>query len=344
MSRRRRSRSPASTFVATAVTLVIAALVWPERLSAPAHYLGQAHSPGLTQLVRELTKPRNAIYPDADFKGWALLALAALALFWLVLVLRALVRAFESSGRPITTLELSLDLVFEDDLMTKSTLCRVQKFHANNLQASAYYFRHSANSDDGVLYGKLDLYSVLDGRVITQRILGPVGRRKIEIIEQYHQPLPTRWAGRFLPVGVKRWLDRSGLLAGLIVTRRSGINHLNEFNGANPLMALGSLRHPVDNVAFSICFFEATAPNPADIFAFVMNENIVEDVEVVRDPDPPTGRVVYRAGVDRIQQENFQIQWSNGRLAEHIQQTQPLSPEERAKLRRLIAQPRVPPG
>lgn len=239
------------------------------------------------------------------------LALELVALAWLaILQIARAVEYYSLTRRGIVVIDLTLRLDFEGPDLSKSTLQRHQRFHANRSGVTAYFFNHQVTSPSGLIVdGSFDLASSKDNALITKNMMPDVSDKRIDLIERFTEELPRSYILKFMPASWKTVL--APLFPRHIVSRKSSIKHLNEFNHSLPRVSVTSNKYPVNNVSIEVSFPSDIAPKLADVSAYLISENVVRDNPVARSSRSTPDRTVFMSRVGRLHAQDFRLEWVN---------------------------------
>lgn len=295
---------------------VVLALEWIEILVPPAKYLTSSEHHTITQLFIEAAKINNKVY---DIPGLGIIFLLTIvAVTWLIILqLRKFVIYHELTNKGITIIDMSLELYFIEDGISKSKLVRSQRFHVNKPDVTAYHLNHKVTSEHGKIdLDKIYLDSSIGGDAVTSELVKNVTSRSIDIIERFESPLPRSHILKYIPASFKKSISPGGFLSGKIVQRRGVIYHTGEFDGPSPLLSVTSTRNPVYNISIMISFPTNLAPEKSKISAYEIRENVVTDVPVKKVIGEPNGSICYIARIKKIHASEFRVQWTNAIMAE----------------------------
>lgn len=284
-------------------------LLWPP----VGKFLSKTPDATPFSVLADLLSFRSVIYEGYPLLGYIFLLVGIIPFVLLTLLGRTILNYIDNSNVPISVLETSINLSFEDDLMTRSMVRRDQLFHANRY-VTAYKFtteltgEHASFVPDGIF-----VESCIGQRKVTKEVLRYGSARKRELIEAFDGALPTRLWSTYLPnaliLGLYNWL---GAFKSVVVKRVAWTRSLHEYDGESAMLGLTSLMYPVTNVRVRIDFPQATAPLGDAISAVLISENIVEPIHLTPDARPNVIR--YEVRLRSFKKVTLRVRWTNERL------------------------------
>lgn len=293
---------------------VIGLFAWIDLLVPAYEFLHGPPAKTITALISESVHWKNSVYPRAG-EGFAF----ALLLFFIILasILGVMKFGKNTSHRlyGLSIIDLRITLLFDDERMIYSKMKRVQRYHANTRNITAYVYTHMTDSIDGEVDPNcFFLDSRVDGIKITDELLTTISKKKIDIIELFSQPLRSSLIMKFIPTSIKRVLIDNSLLTDAFVVRTGEICHYNEFNGKFPRFSVKSAQRPVYNIDLEVQFHVNTAPDPHTVRAFEISENAAKSLPVVIDDKKKPGIVIYSTKMRRLYKASIELRWENTNL------------------------------
>lgn len=292
-------------WVAAAVAAIFS---WLQFLYPPLKFLRDMPDPSLWELLVELLKPSNDIYPSLPFAGYLFLLLTVAFVVATIAIIRGIIAYIDHSTVGISVLQHDLTLTFEDAQCVRARLSREQSFHANRRGIWAYHSASSCDSDTGVIVD--DSYvsqSALANVNISEPLIIRRNRRSIDVIEPFQRELPTSLFATFLPNWAVCLLHSIGGFKNVIVRRTGRIAFDDEFPNGEGILSIAATRYPISQVSLTVKFITGSEPALAQIKAFVVRENVVEKVAV---EDSIDGQyTVYKTKTSSLNQEVLRMQW-----------------------------------
>lgn len=294
---------------------------YSQLMTGPLAYLATPPAPSqpphsLTSLVGELLKWNSPIYPGTLGGGYFFLLFSAVMVVIITIFMRTMSDYLVHSRSGISILETRLTCEMLNPLMTRATVRREQRFHANR-SVKAYHMEFRATEPGGTIdRDTFRIKSMIKGTEVTdrarlERLKIPQGATGLVVTEPYQHHLPTNLLATYLPNFLV--LQLKNFFRGVIVERQISLDYINEFCGEHPKVQLTSVRYPVTNVVLEISFFSDTAPDEQDIHCDVLRDNIADPVDpVVTTRD---GKTLYTFNVGRLYQETVCVHWKNKKLA-----------------------------
>lgn len=266
----------------------------------------------------ELIRPTNAIYPGMVFGGWLFLFAGLTAFLFLGILCRSVLLYIEHSQVAISVLETDVHLSFAGPLMVDATLTRKQHIHANRYDVRSYRSAIATTSQTGSLVDdSFSAVSEANGDKLTKEVLLIGGGKSIELIEIYKRPLPVNPLLTYMPNSVSNGLR--GFFKKSVIERRTRLCLENEYNQREASISVSADRFPVSNVTIRIDFHTETAPRSDNIRAFLIKDNIADEVDVIPDFSKPE-MTVYRARRSSLKQAMLRLTWTNDSLIDYCQQ------------------------
>lgn len=292
--------------------MAAAAFSWLQFLWPPVQYWADHHDKGLAPLLGELLKPTNEIYPGRiPLLGYAFLAVTAVLILFAIAIMRAVGDYLEHSRVGISVLNTTLDVEMQDAARTKCIVRREQTFHANRRGITAYHLASRPDSPAGEIDVAATTYrSHVGNRAITKELLKRGSSKNLDMIEVFTKELPTSLICTFLPNWLVYMLHGAGLFHEIVVTRHGQIHFDNEFTGNDGVFSIQSTKFPITRVTIRISFLKGHAPPPDQIRAFLIRENVVEEVAMTETQNGHGTHVTFEAKANSLYLESLRVQWT----------------------------------
>jgi hypothetical protein len=296
---------------------------WTDFLWPPVSFYRHKIESSPISVLAELIQPHNKIYPNNPLSGYAFLILTFGLVVWVIYNLRQIIRYLDISFKQLSILDSKFDVKIHDVALTRATMRRVQNFHANRSNISAYRQVSTLDAQDARIdVGSLNSVSTLNGASITKERIPKNTKANLELIEVYNQDLPTSITASLLPNDMVRALFNLGRFKGIVVTRIFSVDFINEYNGEHPSLQATATDSWATNVVLRLDFPEETAPDSESMSCFLIMDGAVRRLDV--QPAPENGnRVIYEVRYGNLYKASIRLQWTNEKLRKYLASQQP---------------------
>ena len=184
--------------------LLVASVGWVTVFLPPVDFYATHHSLSIGDTIFALLRFKSPVFPGQPAVGWLFLLSTAALLTWFVLatlqMLGAGLRYVERSESTVSVLETRFVLHFEDESLSRTTMTRRQRLHANQPDVTSYPYAHSVHAPHGeIVQGSVSLCSYIDREKITKELIVEQSKGSVEVIEVLDRSLPTSLLSTYLP-------------------------------------------------------------------------------------------------------------------------------------------------
>lgn len=281
---------------------------WAEFLWPPvAEFRKTPDSPGGADVLGQLIRPNNEIY-DVPFQGWLFLLVCAGLLLVLLHWIRAVTDYLQNSRVGLSVLETVMSIEMLDIARTRAVIRRKQIFHANRRGITAYRSNHQTDAPGGrIPRAEVTQQSQVANKVVTKELIMRGSEANLEVIEAFHDELPTNLAATFLPNWLVCLLHSQGLFEGVVVTREGEATYHDEFSGVDGVYSVSSTKYPISRTIIRVAFMLGHEPPAGKVRGFLIRENVVEEVALRTERN--LTHITYEARSNKLHMESLRIQW-----------------------------------
>ena len=292
------------------VGVLVAAYAWADFLWPPIAESTRFH--GLA-LLWELLKPSNDIYP-VPMAGYLFIAVTMLLVVAAIYTMRLVANYIDHSFTPLTVLNSTFEVYFEEISLSKVLITRTQAFHANRSGINAVPATASLDSVKAKIEtSSIKFQSQIQSANITKEQVKRPTAHKLDVTEIYERPLPVSLLASLLPNAITRWLYQADILfKDKVVVRTGKVRYFDEYNVDEPVYAVAAFDYPMTSVTIKLNFPLLTGPDEEDIRCFKVQQTAATTVtpRVYND----NGRRIVEVSVSGLKHAQIRVHWRNRRL------------------------------